>query len=72
MAWGWKGLREGDRLEEGAKAGLPLHPTIEQVQTELKERKKGKNLRALEPAGAYSTSKKALVLDMIADDAKDR
>lgn len=33
---------------------------------------KGRYLRALEPAGAYWTSKKALVLGMTAVDEKDR
>lgn len=41
-------------------------------QTELKVEKRGRNLRALEPAGAYSTLKKTWVFDMVADDAKDR
>lgn len=61
----------GREKREEAKAGLPHHPALQSTQTELKKRKE-KDLRALEPAGAYSTSKKAFVLDMIADEAKDR
>lgn len=57
---------------EEALAGLPLHPTSHRPNRARRREEKKGNLQALEPAGAYSTLKKALVFDMIADDAKDR